>query len=131
MATEQLVRSEIEAGLQLIRALDEVAFGVVAALWLYSSEAGKWRFVVATRDDRRNIEKKYLEAAVAASKWKEKHPDRPILDLSRVRIVGREDPLIKGLAVFLHVEGLGEMRFSNNMVNGVYVEDALIHRLAA
>ena len=130
MATEQLVRSEIDAGLQLVRVLDDAGFGVVAALWLYSSESGTWKFVVGTRDSRKEVSRKYLEAAQAVSKWKEQHAE-PVLDLGRVRIVGADDPLIKGLGPVLHIDDLGEVRFSNNMVNGVYVEDALIHRLAA
>lgn len=55
----------------------------------------------------------------------------PILNLGGLRIVGADDPLIGGLRPVVHVDDLGEVRFSNNMVNGVYVEDALIHRLAA
>ena len=131
MATEQLVRSEIDAGLQLVKALDEGGFGVAAALWLYSSDPESWKFVIATDAKPEALEKKYLEAATIASKWRAQNPDRPILDLSSVRIVSVNDPLIKGLRPILRVDGLSEVRFSHNMINGIYVEDALIHRLAA
>lgn len=131
MATEQLVRSEIDAGLELVRVLDQAGFGVAAALWLFSGETGTWRFVVATKDGKREVSRKYLEAATAISRWRDEHPNDAILELDRVRIVDAQDPLITGLAPIVKIDGLSEIRLSNNLINGVYVEDALIHRLAA
>jgi hypothetical protein len=131
MAAEQLVRSEIDAGLTMVQVLDEAHFGVIAALWLFSADTERWRFVVATNATPRDIEKKYFEAATIVSQWRESHPGQPILDLSRVRIVSQADPLIQGLRPAIRVDGLSEVRFSNNIVNGIYVEDALIHRMAA
>lgn len=131
MAALSLVRSEIEAGLNLIHALDEEEFGVVAALWQYYGDIDKWKLTIAYAGRPEEIERRYLRAATIASKLREKNPDMPVLDLSRVRIVSQEDPLIRGLAPILHVEGTSEIRFSNNIVGGIYIEDAIIHRLAA
>ena len=132
MATSQLVRSEIEAGLELVRVLDRAKLGIVAALWLYSSDTETWRFVLAVDEDSKGVSGKYLAAARAISTWLEDHPNQaPVLDLSRVRFLSASDPLITGLSKFVRMDGLGEVRASNNIVNGVYVEDALIHRLAA
>jgi hypothetical protein len=131
LASEFLVRSEIDAGLNLIRALDVANFGVQAALWLYDGDLDSWKLVIAYRGGKDLIEKKYLEAATAAANWRSKNPDLPLLDLGRVRIVSADDRLIIGLRPVIHVDGLGEVRFSHNLVNGIYVEDALIHRLAA
>ena len=131
MATEQLVRSEIDAGLKLIKVLDDANFGVTGALWLYSGDAGTWKFIIATNSPRKDIERKYLEAAIAVSKWRDTGTSEAILDLSRARIVSFEDPLIRGLAPIVKMDGLGEVRLTNNLVNGIFVEDALIHRMAA
>jgi hypothetical protein len=131
VAAEQLVRTEIDAGLNLVRALDDAHFGVVGALWLYYADADRWRFVIAADAAPKDIEKKYLEAATIVSQWREAHPAQPVLDLARVRIVSQSDPLIRGLQPIIRVDGLSEIRFSNNVVNGIYVEDALIHRMAA
>lgn len=131
MAAGSLVRSEIDAGLNLIKALDEAGFGVKAALWLYSSDLDKWRMIIAYRGPKKDIEKKYLEAATVSANWRDQHRNQTILDLSRVRITAGDDPLISGLSPVLRLDGLGEVRFSHNMINGIYVEDALIHRLAA
>jgi len=131
MAAKQLVESEIEAGKALVRALDSNAFDVQAALWLYSSDTEAWRFVIATPGVPQQLQQKYLEAAVIISNWRQNHPNEAILDLSNVRLVGPGEALIVGLRPIIQVNGLGDVRFSNNLVNGVYVEDALIHRMAA
>ncbi|MER8975676.1 MULTISPECIES: hypothetical protein [unclassified Mesorhizobium] len=131
MASGALVRSDINAGINLIRALDEKKFGVAAALWLYNGDVDNWRMVIAYRGARKDLEKKYLDAATIAADWRKARPDQPILDLSKVKITSADDRLISGLGTAMRVDGLAEVRFSHNTVNGIYVEDALIHRLAA
>jgi len=131
VASELLVESEIRAGLTLVQALDEADFGVSAAFWLYHGELGKWKMVIGYSGQKSALQQKYLEAATISARWRDAHPDRPILELSRVKITHQDDKLIRGLHSAIHVEGLGEVRFSRNVVNGIYVEDAIIHRLAA
>ncbi|MER8571664.1 hypothetical protein EOD10_30705 [Mesorhizobium sp. M7A.T.Ca.TU.009.01.3.2] len=131
MASGSLVRTDIDAGINLIRALDEKGFGVAAALWLYNSDVDNWRMIIAYRGPRKDLEKKYLDAATIAADWRKARPQEPILDLSKVKITSADDRLIAGLGIAMRVDGLGEVRFSHNTINGIYVEDALIHRLAA
>lgn len=131
MAEEQLVTSEIEEGIRLVRALDGGGFPVKAALWLYSGDAQRWRFIIATTNVPKDISVRIREAVDISAQWREQHPGETLLDLARVSFVGENDRLIAGLGRVLKLEGLGEIRFSNNMVDGVFVEDALIHRLAA
>jgi hypothetical protein len=66
MASGTLVRTDIDAGINLIRALDERGFGVSAALWLYNSDVDNWRMIIAYRGLRKDLEKKYLDAATGA-----------------------------------------------------------------
>jgi hypothetical protein len=131
MADATLVRADVDAGINLIHALDEKKFGLAAALWLYNADVQNWRMVIAYRGSRKDLEKKYLEAATIAADWRKEHPEEPILDLSKVKITSTDDRLISGLGIALRVDGLSEVRFSHNTINGIYVEDALIHRLAA
>tara|TARA_R110002020_G_scaffold6117_1_gene25512 strand:- start:252 stop:647 length:396 start_codon:yes stop_codon:yes gene_type:complete len=131
MAEEQLVTSEIEEGMRLVRALDDGGFPVKAALWLYSGDAQRWRFVIATTNLPKDISARIRQAVDIAAAWRAKHPGEALLDLARVSFVGEYDKLITGLGSVLRVEGLSQIRFTNNMVNGFFVEDALIHRLAA
>ncbi len=132
MAAAQLVATDIEAGLALVRALDACDFGVKAALWLYNGETEVWRFVIGIDVDRKDLSGQYLRAATALAHWRGEHPEHsPLLDLAQVRFASMKDPLITGLARLVQSPGLGNMRLSSNVVNGVYVEDALVHRIAA
>ncbi|GAA0777799.1 hypothetical protein E1180_17145 [Roseibium denhamense] len=131
MATNTLVETDIEAGIELVRALDSAFFGVVAALWLYQSDTDKWKFVIACTAKPNQIESKILEAAQIVANHRNMTDAPHILDLSRVRIVGNTDPLISGLKPVIRLDGLGRVQFSNNLINGIYIEDAVIHRMAA
>lgn len=131
MAATSLVRADVTAGLQLITILDQGGFGVVAALWLFLTDAEKWKLIVAYKGSNKELEEKYLEAATLISNWRKDNPAGAILDLSNVRITASDDPLITGLKRIMRVDGTSEVRFSNNLIDGIYVEDALIHRLAA
>lgn len=59
MPSELLMRSELDAGLNLVKALDGKGFGVTAALWRYKSETERWRMVIAYRGNRADLQKKY------------------------------------------------------------------------
>lgn len=131
MASATLVREDIDAGLTLIRALDEAGYGTVAALWLYNSDTETWRMTIAYDGPRADLQSKYLQAAEISADWRGKHPDQPILDLSKVRITSADDKLISALRPVVRLEGVGEVRFSQNVVDGIFVEDALLHRVAA
>lgn len=132
MAAEQLVTSEVEAGLRLLRAFDECGFGAKAAFWLYSSERESWKFVIGVDADPKELSEQYHKASTAITKWRDAHPETlPLLDLWRVRFVQMSDPLVLSLATVVPSETAGETRVSNNFSNGVYVEDALVHRIAA
>lgn len=132
MAAAQLVGSDIDAGLALVRALDSVNFGVKAALWLYNGETENWRFVIGVEGDRKALSGQYLKAAIAIAEWTKAHPAHAqLLDLAKVKFVLMSDPLITGLARLVQTPALGSMRLTSNVVNGVYVEDALVHRIAA
>jgi len=131
MASGTLVRSDIDAGMNLIRALDEKDYGVVAALWLYNGDMDSWRMTIAYQGPGKDLEKKYLEAAIISADWRKENPEGQILDLSKVKITSADDKFISGLRPALRVDGIGQIRFSNNTINGIFVEDALIHRLAA
>ena len=131
MAAGTLVASDMEAGLNLIRALDAADFGVAAAFWLYNSDFDKWRMIIGYSGPKEDLEKKGLEAAVISAEWRNANPSLPILDLIRVRVTSADDKLISGLKPMIKVDGLQEVRFSHRLVDGVYVEDAIIHRMAA
>ena len=131
MASEALVESEIEGGLNLVKMLDESDFKVKAALWVYYSDQERWRFVIASEGGEKEIGENYLKISTLMAKSRSEHPDTQLLSLDKVKLTGVMDPIISGLRPVVRIEGLGGVRFSHDVINGVYLEDALVHRMAA
>ena len=52
-------------------------------------------------------------------------------DLTRVKLVPPSDRMLAAMGKVMKVTGTNAIRFSRNIINGVYVDDALIYRLAA
>lgn len=128
MVAATLVESDIEASRALVTLLESAGFPLKAALWVYQSDAGRWRFVVCPTEKRNDVTSFYRDFAKVITKA---NGQEAILPLDRVDIVDDKSPLVAGLGKVLRIEGLGNVRFTNNRINGVFLEDALIFRLAA
>lgn len=127
MAEDTLVAEDIDAAGRLVTFLDDHDLRVRGALWLYDSDAERWRFVIAFQEARKDVTSFYLDVAKATSKA----GDDTLLDLSRVDIVDSERSIFTALKGVIAVEGNNRVRFSKNRINGIYLEDALIYRLSA
>ena len=132
MVTEMVVKESlseqmIESGAELTRHLDAENMAVTASLWFYDTDANDWRFLIATADIRsegiREIYKK-VEAVVTAM------PPNNSIELKDISVLDSDDPLISTLRVGVRTgTGISRIRFSRNMINGTYIEDAFIYRL--
>ncbi|MFN3674262.1 MAG: hypothetical protein ACK4VM_20355 [Bosea sp. (in: a-proteobacteria)] len=123
-----MVTSDIEAAKKLVAFLDSNGFPVKAALWLYESEAERWRFVISLQERRDSLASFYLDLARV---FNERGLDAGLLELDRVKLVDADRPLIRSLSKGyrgLQTEG---RRLSNEQVDGHFFEDALILRLPA
>ncbi|HUP70308.1 MAG TPA: hypothetical protein VM142_10900 [Acidimicrobiales bacterium] len=124
MVDAALVERQIADGRDLLCSLDERGFSVFAALWLYQADAGHWLLIVGTTvvdEIGRHAAYEQLQQIMDDT--------GSGLALREVTLAGGNDPLLQALATAIHVEGLSEIRFSNNMINGVLLPDALIYRL--
>lgn len=128
MAEEALVGDDIEAADNLLKFLDANGYPVSGALWLYHSDDDRWRFVISFREKRDDLASFYRDIAKLMNA--QAH-DRNILDLSRVDFVDSDRSVIGSLSKALRVEGNSRVRYTNNRINGVFLEDALIFRLSA
>jgi len=126
MVAPSLVDSKIDAGRRLIEELDQSEFPVSAALWLFREEAINWRLILASslvdaygpRETYRRLQRILL-----------KLPDS--IGLSEIQVVGPQDELIQLLRVALKTgPALSGIRFTGNTINGVYIDDAYIYRIA-
>ena len=128
MAERALVNSDIAAAERLVSFLDANGFPVKAALWLYESEAERWRFVISFQEKRQNIGKFYPDIAKL---FNARGLDRGLLELDRVRIVDAERSIVEPLSKGMQGVNSAGRRLVNEQVNGVFFEDALILRLPA
>jgi hypothetical protein len=125
MAKASLVEADIEAGRSLVKALDEARFRVQAALWLYLSEPGEWRLLVASPEvDERGPKKAYTHLQSVLAKPSVR------LSLKDVSLVSPHYDLIRLLSRAISTgPGISGIRFTANTVDNVFIEDAYIYRL--
>lgn len=126
---EPLTEAMIRAGAELTRKLDERGWPVVASLWLYRSEANRWRLVmasplVAADGPRKSYEivQTALEATPAAE---------GTMSLSDVGVTEPTDPLIALLLAAARTEPMAEgLRFTRTVINGRFIDDLYIYRVS-
>lgn len=128
MAKAALVSADQDAGSKLIRALDAAQFPVQAALWLYSSEDGGWRFIIASSFvDERGKRQAYrrIQKELRGSK------DHIELSLQDVSVISPTEDLIVSLrsAFRTEVRAILDFRVQGIVVDHVFIEDAIIYRL--
>jgi hypothetical protein len=125
---ESLTGEMISAGAELTRRLDNAGFIVSASLWFYMSDTNTWRFIIASPEVRtKGLKKAYKQVQSVLSKIKE---DQPRIELKDITVIDSKDPLISLLRVAIRTEdGISGIRFSQNMINGILIEDAYIYRL--
>src|SRR5882762_5618690 len=120
MVEEPLAR-DLEKSEALVKHLDANGLSVRAALWLYQSDAERWRFVLAFREKRKDYITFYRDLAEAVNSSKN---SEDLLDLSKVDVVDSESPLVANLSKVLRMDGMGRARFTNNRINGILLEHA-------
>jgi hypothetical protein len=133
MATEVVVKEslsseKITAGAELTRLLDAANFPVTASFWFYFSETNVWKLVIASPRIKDNGPKEAYERiqAVIAS-----IPDNGLkISLRDVVVLDSTDSLVSLLRIAIVTgPGISGIRFSQNGINGVFIEDAYIYRL--
>lgn len=127
MGAPPLVMSDIEAGKELVKALDGKGIGVRAAFWLWVPEASEWRLeLVMPLVDREGPRAGYRvvnkvlasrEASLGALYWK-------------ISVAGPRETLPRRLrsAVKTGRRALAELRLTQTIVGGAVIEDAYVYR---
>ncbi len=126
MDHETLVEQQIRDGQALVRKFDQSKFPFVSAFWFYYPDQDAWKLVVAT-DEAGDPIKAYTRLSGIISSIEEQGFS---LDISQVKLVKPTDPLIRALRI-IRIEGISNVRFTSNLINGVYIDDALIYRNVA
>jgi hypothetical protein len=125
MAEDTLVAADIEQGAALVRALDNAGFPVLAAMWLYRPDLEAWKLTIATPRAATLLDA-LGEVSEIAERAGLKH-----FDLLDVSLVLPQERTVSTLSRSRRLEGLGGVRLSTSMIDGVYIEDAYVYRAAA
>lgn len=123
-----LVESNVDQAMQLIKLLDETGIEVHSALWMFYPEKDQWRLVIATP----MIEQKGPQRAyMAVQKILAKNTELSGLTLQDISLVSaKNSQLIKMFSkVFQTGKTINNIRFSKNVIDGVYFEDAIVIRM--
>lgn len=129
MVANQLNDKMIRAGEALVRRLDARDVNLRSALWLYSPELEEWKLLLAVPavadEGPRGV---YQQIQHALS---ESGSEVDGLSLSNIRVLKPDAPLISLLRKAIHTgPGISGIRFTNNVINGIVIEDAYIYRVA-
>ena len=122
-----LVDREIVLGQKAAEAFDKSGPPAQCVFWLYAADAGEWRLTVATQvmdDDG----PKEAYARIARALDDNGLTDR--LPLRRVTAMETQAPLVQLLRQAVPTgPGITGIRFTNNVINGVHIDDAYIYRM--
>ncbi len=123
---EILTTEMVKAGDELTRSVDKSGMSVSASLWLYLPDSNLWRLILASPEVGKFGPKKvYERIQTILSKTSS------ILELKDISVVEDNNSLISLLRVAIRTgDGISGIRFKSNTINGHYIEDAYIYRLA-
>lgn len=119
----------IEAGAELTAKLDESGLPITTALWFFVPDLNEWRLLfaspeVATKGPRDVYEK--IQRAVG-----ELGEKASAVPFSIIGLMDAEADLVRLLKVAIRTgPGVNRIRFSKNVINGHFIDDALIYRAA-
>lgn len=128
MVETELTPELIREGARLVEHLDRRGASPDAALWLYFPETGAWKLLLA---EMKWSAKGPREAYKLVQKSLRKlRPHLHYLTLDDIAVAAPDTPIIKLLSNVMRTgPGVHGMRFSNNVVGGVPIEDSYIYRL--
>lgn len=118
----------IREGAELVQLLDRAGWNPSAALWFFSSEANAWRLLLASPEVAiKGPRDAYTVVQSALGKMEASERE---LALEDIGVMPPDHPLI-GLLRTVTVTGpiVGRIRFSRNVIDGHFIEDALIYRI--
>lgn len=127
MVATTLTDSLIKGGEALLKALETVGVNVDAAFWFLFPEQGFWKLMLSLP----GVEKEGPRAAYARiQRALATLQGEAQLSLDDIAIAKPGAPIVHLLRSAVRTgHGIGGIRFSNNVINGVLISDAYIYRL--
>jgi hypothetical protein len=126
---EQLTPAMVDAGAALTAKLDEAGVPVTSALWLFVPDINEWRLFFASPEVSAKGPREIYERIRLAIEGL--GPAATSVPLSVVGLLDPDADLVRLLRETVKTgPGISRIRFSKNVINGHFVDDALIYRAA-
>jgi hypothetical protein len=124
---EQLTEEMIDAGAELVEKLDEIQLPISAAFWFFIPDSNEWRLLIASGElptsGPRSVYER-IDTARASMR------DPAASQLPNVGLLAPDHPLVQLLRTSLRTgTHISRIRFSKNVINGQFIDDALIYRI--
>ena len=129
MVEAQLTEQAIHEGGELVKALDAAGMSPDAAFWFFFPDVRAWKLVLAEiklgSEGPRDVYKR-IQRALATIE-----PEPKTISLEDIAVAKPDAPIVAVLKRALRTgPGLSGIRFTQNVIDGVLIEDAYIYRLA-
>ena len=126
---EQLTDEMIDAGARLTQKLDELGLPIPVAMWFFMPDINEWRLLFASPEvattGSRDVYRKIEEARKKLGAEAEHVP------LSAIGLIDTNHELVQLLRVAVRTgPDVSRVRFSKNVIDGHFIDDALIYRSA-
>lgn len=131
MAEETLVGDVLSSemilsGKQLLSAMDSKLL-IDAAFWLLPPDTSSWRLVLATPAVRVEGPKSVYRKLMALLK---RIQPPSSLSMNNISVIDTTDPVVTLFRTAIRTTGgIGDVRFTRNTINGVFIPDAYIYRI--
>ena len=128
MVDTNLTKEMIETGAALVRKLDESGIKPDAVFWFYFPDKQAWKLVIAeVKVGKQGPKEMYRQIQKILAKFPQEISG---LSLDDVALAKPDAPMVVLLRVALRTgPEIGGIRFKNNVINGILIEDAYIYRL--
>lgn len=123
-----LTQSMIDAGATLLAKLDACAVDVTAAFWLYSEDNQSWKLVIASSmvdsQGPRSLYRRIISINDGLA------DDVEIVSVNDITAMSPGSPIIRSFRNAIRTSHVAGMRLSSSMIDGVFVDDSYIYRVA-
>ncbi len=117
----------VESGRSFLAVLDREGIKLRAAVWVHNRDTGRWRLWIVPAEEITDKRLLYRRIAEAIARHR---GELPGFDVGDAEFVSPTHPAIKALGRTFRVEGDSSVFVSDNMLNGFYLPDGIILRMA-
>ena len=128
LVKEPLTEQMIKAGAELTRRLDQRNWPVTASFWYFVPEENQWKLIFATpRLLTHGPAVAYYSIRLAVSGQLREQ----FVNLKQIVVVPPNDEVVRALGLAINTGWtISGIRFSHNTINGRFIEDAYVYRIA-